>query len=477
MYRTNLGKAILLIAGILIAVAFYSFGKIQAYENIKYISMSERVDENLALDREAKSETTSSDRLRELAALNDDLAQIVASNISAPPELLKDLAFHKNQAVRKAVVRNSNTPIETLFILGEYFPRDLLNNPVFEFLTLEDLKFVEKISSGAIASLIQQPNVPEFLLKYAASHKDKTIAYMAKMSVAISGEMNEGWHEEAAIVIRETHLKYDILDNYFDEKEVNKFLVSSELLPNFLEFIPPVILNNLEFRRNLGKNSNATPNWLRQLANDSTRWIRNGVAKNPNTPLDILELLSRDRNYMVRRDVLENTNTTVEIVESLANDSSTEVRSGVAKNHKTPTYKLKLLAGDPSEQVRMQVAANPNTPAAKLELLANDEDPTVSQLAAKNPNTPDKILESLAKDSSEDKRGYIAENIGTPISILELLATDSDRWVRYYVATNPNTPLNILKSLATDSDNSVRSGVAKNPNTSLDILEFLATDL
>lgn len=434
---------------------------------------TKNVDDLIA---EAGREDTPQERLQELASLSDELAEVVAQNIAAPPDLLSKLARHDSKAVRKAVTGNPNTPVITLFVVGEYFPQELLNNPVFPLLTLENLKSVENISSDTLASLIQQPQVPEFLLNYAADHQDRIIAYMAKMNVAISGEMQEGWHNEAAIIIRETPLKYDILDNYFNEEEFNKLFIYSELLTNFLEFIPSVILENLEFREDLGKNPNTTKTWLRKLGNDPTRWIRNSVAGNPNTPLDTLELLSRDRNYMVRRDVIGNPNTPVEIIESLAEDSSIEVRMWVAKNTKTPTDKLEILASDPSERVRMQVAGNPNTPTNKLEILANDDNFQVSQLAAKNPNTPVKILESLAKDLSEDKRRYVAENVGLTPSIFELLAADSDRWVRYRVAENPSTPVNILELLANDSDTSVRNGVAKNLSTPLNILELLATD-
>lgn len=432
--------------------------------------------DNIALIKEAESNNTSGERLKKLAALNNELAQIVASNIAAPPELLEELASHESKAVRKAVTANPNTPTKILLKLGVYFPQELLANPAFNLLALEDINIVQNITLDTLSSLIQQPRIPRFILDYAANHKDKIIAYMARMSVVISGELTEKWHEEAKIIIRETPLKYDILNLDFDNKEFEKNIIASQLLTNFIEFIPSIIFNNLEFRNNLGKNHNTKPTLLRQLAHDSTRWIRNSVAKNPNTPLDVLELLSRDRNYMVRRDVVDNPNTPVEIIESLANDSSTEVRMWVGRNPKTPPDKLELLANDRSERVRMQVAGNPKTPIDKLELLVNDDDFQVSRLAAKNSNTPVKILESLAKDSREDKRQDIAENVGTPINVLELLAADSDRWIRFYVATNPNTPTNILELLANDSDNSVRSGVAKNPNTPINILELLATD-
>ncbi len=69
--------------------------------------------DNINLIEEAKSETTSGDRLKELAALNDELAS------------------HKSKAVRKAVISNRNTLTEALFKFGEYFDRELLDSTTF----------------------------------------------------------------------------------------------------------------------------------------------------------------------------------------------------------------------------------------------------------------------------------------------------------------------------------------------------------
>ena len=125
--------------------------------------MDEINSEYVALKAEAKRETTSKERLKELASIRDELVAIVAQNVVAPPELLADLASHKNKAVRKAVTSNPNTPTKTLLDLGTYFPQELLNNPVFDFLALEDLDFVKKIPLSTLASLIQRKEVPKFL--------------------------------------------------------------------------------------------------------------------------------------------------------------------------------------------------------------------------------------------------------------------------------------------------------------------------
>ncbi|MDJ0532220.1 MAG: hypothetical protein QNJ70_06930 [Xenococcaceae cyanobacterium MO_207.B15] len=103
------------------------------------------MDKSLNPSEEAQQETTSPQRLGELALLSDTLAQIVAENIATPPELLSQLGSHSSEAVKKAVVSNPNTPTQTLFELGAYFPQELLENPVFNLLTLENCNFVKDI--------------------------------------------------------------------------------------------------------------------------------------------------------------------------------------------------------------------------------------------------------------------------------------------------------------------------------------------
>jgi predicted nicotinamide N-methyase len=152
--------------------------------------MREINGKNINLKAEAKLETTSGIRLKELAALNDELAKIVAKNVAAPSELLTGLAYHSSKAVRKAVTSNPNTPKKILFdLLSVYFPRELLNNPIFDFSLLGDLTFIRKIPSRVLFILMQQNNIPQFLVNYAVNHPVKMIAELAKMQVFISGEM------------------------------------------------------------------------------------------------------------------------------------------------------------------------------------------------------------------------------------------------------------------------------------------------
>ena len=65
----------------------------------------------------------------------DLLAEAVAQNVSAPPELLSKLATHD----RKAVTSNLKTSKKIIFNLGVFFPQELLNNLIFDFSLLYEI--------------------------------------------------------------------------------------------------------------------------------------------------------------------------------------------------------------------------------------------------------------------------------------------------------------------------------------------------
>lgn len=102
--------------------------------------MEAQFSESMSI-QEAASESTSCDRLFELALACTDLARLVA-NHSAPPELLHELGDSRDLRTRENVATNPNTPTEILLNLGAEFPEQLLGNPVFFLLLLENLNLV-----------------------------------------------------------------------------------------------------------------------------------------------------------------------------------------------------------------------------------------------------------------------------------------------------------------------------------------------
>jgi|GEM_PF-2430935 len=435
---------------------------------------------------EARRKDIPKERLQELVSLSDELAEAVAQNIAAPPGLLGKLARHDSKAVRKAVTSNPQTPEKALFYLGVFFPQELLDNPIFDFSLLKNLSFIRKIPSGVLSILVQQNNVPRFLLNYAVNHPAKNVSDTAKMHVDISGEMKQGWHELVKQIVQENSFVNHFIDNFhgiiwdFTRKASlrGNYAIprrSFRLLTNFYDFIQPKgLFKSLISKRSIAKNLKTTPTVLKKLAFDEDYYVRGDVSENPNTPAEVLILLSKDSNSQVRNGVAGNPNTPAEILKSFTTDSDIEIRYRLAGNPSTPGEILKLLISNYNNSILRAVARNPSTPVEVIKLLANDSEDWFGQYVANNFNRYSDYSRSdvVSREYNRIIKN-IAKNPSTPIELLSLLANDADYWMRRYISENPNAPGKILKSFADfeDRDNGVYSLVAKHPNTPREVLE------
>jgi hypothetical protein len=112
----------------------------------------------------------------------------------------------------------------------------------------------------------------------------------------------------------------------------------------------------------------ASPNRLRELAQDCRAVIRARVAENIYTPLDVLEQLSVD--------------------------PSPDVRMSVTLNNAAPVVLRWVLATDPCPDVRFAIAENSHTAMAILVWLTADENPYVAWRA-------EETIEAVTNDGSK----------------------------------------------------------------------------
>ena len=274
--------------------------------------MDEIQKNNIALSEEARSENTPSDRLKELAELNENLAQIVASNVATSSILLEKLASHDSKAVRKAITSNPNTPTEILLKLGKHFSKELLYNPVLELLLLEDLSFLEKIPQQTLYGLLQREDISTSLLDWASKKQNYKITEILQLHIKVSGEPTEQPHKKANKFIQQVNKDSEhsgLLEKY------DFFLLS-----NFLEYTPPVVFTNKWFRIYVAENSNTPNKILEKLAVDEDKLVRKSLANNPNISSKILEQLANDEDSQVRVSVAKNSNLSKRILDQLAND-------------------------------------------------------------------------------------------------------------------------------------------------------------
>lgn len=121
---------------------------------------------HLTPEQQAADENTPPQQLRMLVNQCIEILRLVAQNPNTDSELLRDLANSNYETIREAVTSNPNTPTDLLvYSLGKQFPGQLLENPVFNLLMLENPNFLDDLNVFTADSLIDFPGTPEELRK------------------------------------------------------------------------------------------------------------------------------------------------------------------------------------------------------------------------------------------------------------------------------------------------------------------------
>lgn len=220
------------------------------------------------------------------------------------------------------VTTNPNTPRDVLLKLGAQFAGQLLDNPVFPLLLLENPNLLADMPLATLRSLLKR-DVPPSFLKWAADNSDEgvllavamnpntpksaleklllsrntEVVEAAKLHVNWAGEMNQGWDEAAIEAMKTTSFEQN------RDNEAKLWAIGA--IP---EFLLPVL--HADVRLMLAQNPNTPAHHLEMLAEDEERHsnIRVAIAQNPNTPSSVLEHLAGDRYYLVRESVAQNPN-------------------------------------------------------------------------------------------------------------------------------------------------------------------------
>lgn len=463
----------------------------------------------------AADETTPPDKLRILAYESVELGRLVATNPSAEPELLRELASSEDKATREAVTTNPNAPTDVLLKLAGDFPQQFFSNPVLSLLMLENPNLATDISYWSLLKLLKQDNAPEWFLACAVMHPNSLVLEavakhkQASEPILVQLAMKSRYDPELGLCIA---LRKDISQTVL-EKLAEHGAGSVRL---HLAKYPKVPVRVLEILI-----ANPEPNWNLRVA------IETSIAQNPNTPLNVLEALIKVPYTKVKSAIAKRSDLTKDLIIELATDYRVHTMNFLPQNPHISSDWLEEMADYPIERVRQMVARHPNTPPHLLVEAA--EDLQLRQFIAENPSTPASVLEALAIDSRGDIQAAVARNVNTPGYVLEILgstpfhdlllarhpntpdsilqkilwrlALDERLSVRKYVAQhnkapvsiltqwakkspelrpwialNTRTPSRILEELAKDTSKDVRYGVAKNINTPPHVLEKLAED-
>jgi hypothetical protein len=284
-----------------------------------------------------------------------------AADVNTHPSILLELA-KKNSELARIVATNPNTPVEELVFLGADYPSELINNPIFPLLILENPNLFQEMPVETLNSIVQLDDVPEEYLVMAASRNDydvltiianhvkaaksllsqiikkltgsekycdmesQNIAYIASQNVNYAGEINEGWEEEAWQAIK----KYTFL---LRTKEKEEFLYNTGILDerlllglfpethlNIIEnyetpiYVAELIINKYSPEAKVILNlsqTNISDEYINKSINFNDRNVSRilaAIAINPNVPLLVLEKLACMDSLVIRQAIHRNYN-------------------------------------------------------------------------------------------------------------------------------------------------------------------------
>ena len=124
---------------------------------------------------QAKDPDTPGEVLARLAREDVTLSRLVARNPSASSDLLRELGSSKDTTTRKWVATNPNTPSDVLLSLAVQFPVQLLENPVFDLLLLENPNLISDMPLSSLGSVLKRENCPVGILTHAAVIDDERV--------------------------------------------------------------------------------------------------------------------------------------------------------------------------------------------------------------------------------------------------------------------------------------------------------------
>lgn len=447
----------------------------------------------------AKEPDTSPESLLALLDKDDATNRLLAKHPRASGELLEKLSHSSDQATRRHVAGNPNTPLETYVKLGQQFPKEFLANPALDLLLMVNPSLMEQIPEALLIRLLKQANCPAYLLTWAAGQGRAKVQLVVAMHPEVPEEglakLRASKHESVLEAVRARMGEID--GSIQDPEQAFEQAVRDRLysmLPGELEDawqakdigLAQWAALPLTFRLAKATNSGSLPanvivkmlrstNWSIESIMDALPNYQDwdSVLGDPNVPLDVLEREAENENWLFRKSIAGNLSTPESVLEALSKDAEASIRRWVVENPSRPVSVLEVLATDEDLYVRSGVAGNSLTPASVLEALSKDADEYVRYCVARNPSAPFPVLEQLSKDRIGDARRGVSGNTSAPASVLEVLAKDKDDEVRRRVAENPSTPVSVLEVLIKDKS-AVRCGLAKNPSATASTLELLA---
>ncbi|BAZ18710.1 hypothetical protein NIES4071_105950 (plasmid) [Calothrix sp. NIES-4071] len=328
-----------------------------------------------SLIEQAADINTHPDILRDLALKSIELVRVVVKNPSAPPDVLDALSgYEHDPEIQRNVTANPNTPVEVLITLGADFPSELINNPVFPLLLLENPRLFQELPFEVIESILLLDDVPLYYLVMAASRDNSKILNI------IANHPLAPFHALSQIASNPTRLE----EAYIAAQHVN---YTSEITLGWDEEI---------WRLAVANNPNASAETLHKLAFHPNHDVLIAVTKHENTTVETLLTLSRKRK------------------KGYSNIRAHAMKALIQKDlKKAGTVLAEFVSTDEPTSPRFILLLHPIAPPEFLAKHANSICWIERYAVAQNPSTPAHVLTRLTTDANRLVRAVALERLQT----------------------------------------------------------------
>jgi hypothetical protein len=343
----------------------------------------------------------------------------IAANPETDPAILLKLSGSRDRLTRKEVAGNPNTPVDVLWHLIRQYPYQVLENPLFLLIVLENPNWIMEIPETDLHELLQQSSVPEAIVDAALHHTQSYIRGVAIQAAANNPKTSASRLEE--VTLNHNLLYADVLQNpKIAEASLQRFatcnndaiqeqlarycLRHESLFAKSLSVKPQDILQWIvqdvvagqkdELMFLLLTYPDLPPQFIPQLLVALPHKLHLRLAKSSEISGELLKLLTDYPTYInsmktrICQAIARNLNTPPEILDEFADRPSKAIRISLALREKYSPELLVKLAIDPYPEIRRNLLQNRYIEPSLLNSLRNHSRLEVQEFVAAHPNTP-----------------------------------------------------------------------------------------
>lgn len=307
-----------------------------------------------------------------------------AQNPETEPEQLRKLAEARDPGTQRRVTNNPNTPPDLLLKLGKQYPGELLTNPVFDLLLLEDANLFETMPRATLRSLMMVKDIPVGFL-------ERTVA-IPKLGVEVARVI--ACHPKA------TDYVFTQVAQYSGDIAILQALIERSSLSTEI---------------------------LEKLAANGVLGIKQYLSYHSNLPDSVLEKIIR---YAVETPPAQQTHQFDPFLRALAEYGKPPFQAQLVQQPQLPDALVEALAEHGTEQVQLQLLQRFHLPFKALETLIKRGHLKVQLRLAQYPALPADLLKRLYYDRRSIIRKQIAQHPNASVELLRNLARDNHAQVR-----------------------------------------------